>query len=221
LQKSSFIDNLLKKLAFMNIWDHCLLSQRKFGGAPQDYEKVHSFMDCSKYFYYHTKHRLLLHNLFGVELAVELMGNFIENSAGKPILVRDIAVEHCREDLDGKIPTLYDWLEGNDYLEDLLDDLPVIEDPILHQFVYRPFYRSGLKASLLITLSDFGVHLAEYYLGTHQAAELAKILPKPFKVKHFLEQFNFTQSWQYSPQKHELDWLKNYHIQNELALKNS
>ena len=104
----------------MNIWEHCLISQRKFGGSPEDYEKVHSFIDSSKYFFYHVKHRLLLHNLFGVELAVELMGNFIQNSAGKQVLVRDIAVEHCREDLDGKIPTLSDWLKGNEHLDKVI-----------------------------------------------------------------------------------------------------
>jgi len=32
----------------MDIYKHCLLSQRKFGGQPKDYEKVHSFIDSSK-----------------------------------------------------------------------------------------------------------------------------------------------------------------------------
>jgi hypothetical protein len=192
----------------MNIWEHCLISQRKFGGSPQDYEKVHSFMDCSKYFYYHVKHRLLLHNLFGVELAVELMGNFIQNSDNQQVLVRDIAVEHCKEDLDGKTPTLFDWLQGNEHLENLLEQMPKIENENLHQFVYRPFQRTVLKSSLLITCSDFGVHLVGLFLGAHQASQFAQILPTNFKIKQFLENFNFTQRWQYTPQKKELDWLK-------------
>ncbi|MDW8297019.1 MAG: hypothetical protein RMJ97_09085 [Raineya sp.] len=70
----------------MNIWEHSLLSQRKFGGKPQDYEAIHSFLDSSKYFLYHVKHRLLLHHLLGVEWAVELFGNFLVNSEGKTIL---------------------------------------------------------------------------------------------------------------------------------------
>jgi hypothetical protein len=192
----------------MNIWEHCLLSQRKFGGQPLDYEKVHSFMDCSKYFYYHAKHRLLLHNLFGVELAVSLMGNFIENSDAKTILVRDIAIEHIREDLDGKIPTLHEWLEGNEHLEDLLPEMPEIADKELHQFIMLPFQRTGLKSSLLITCSDFGIHLAGLLLGTHKATEMAESV-KTVKAKSFLEKFTFTQRWQYTPQKHELEWLKN------------
>ncbi|MGD1841077.1 MAG: hypothetical protein ACFB0B_09295 [Thermonemataceae bacterium] len=192
----------------MNIWEHCLLSQRKFGGVPDDYEKVHSFIDCSKYFYYHVKHRLLLHHLFGVELAVELMGNFIENSTGKKVLVRDIAIEHCREDLDGRAPTLLEWLEGNALLGNLFEELPTIEDEQLHYFVYRPFQRTGLKASLIITCSDLGIHLAKLFLGSKKATELTRILPLTFKVKYFLEQFQFTQRWQYTPQQKELDWLK-------------
>lgn len=194
----------------MNIWEHCLISQRKFGGAVQDYEKVHSFMDCSKYFYYHAKHRLLLHNLFGVELAVELMGNFILNADNQQILVRDIAVEHCKEDLDGKIPTLFEWLQGNEHLENLLETMPTIADETLHQFVYRPFHRTGLKAALLITCSDFGVHLINLFLGAHHATAFAQMLPTPFKIKYFLENFAFTQRWQYTPQRKELDWLKNH-----------
>ncbi len=197
----------------MNIWEHCLISQRKFGGVAQDYEKVHSFIDCSKYFYYHAKHRMLLHNLFGVELAVELMGNFVLNADNQQVLVRDIAVEHCKEDLDGKIPTLFEWLQGNEHLESFLETMPTITNEILHHFVYRPFQRTGLKASLLITCSDFGIHLASLFLGTHQANALTKLLPTSFKIKHFLENFTFTQRWQYTPQRKELDWLKNQKLQ--------
>ncbi|MFK7980420.1 MAG: hypothetical protein AB8G86_10590 [Saprospiraceae bacterium] len=79
------------------------MSQRKFGGQPEDYDQVHAFIDSSKYFYYHAKHRMLLHHLYGVSLATELCGNFLTNSDGQTLLVRDIAIEHCREDLDGHV----------------------------------------------------------------------------------------------------------------------
>ncbi len=67
----------------MNIWQHALLSERKFGGKPEDYTHIHRFIDSSKYFYYHVKHRMLLHNLYGVELCTELFGEFVVNSKGK------------------------------------------------------------------------------------------------------------------------------------------
>src|SRR4028118_1096722 len=97
----------------MNVWEHSLIGQRKFGGKPEDYLAIHRFIDSSKLFYYHIKHRLLLHNLYGVELAVELFGDTVINANNAHIPVRDIAVEHIREDLDGKIPTLNDWLKGH------------------------------------------------------------------------------------------------------------
>ena len=56
----------------MKYTDHAFLSAKKFGGDKDDYLEVHRFIDSSKYFYHHAKHRLLLHNLFGVELCVEL-----------------------------------------------------------------------------------------------------------------------------------------------------
>ncbi|MDJ1498222.1 hypothetical protein QNI19_35090 [Cytophagaceae bacterium DM2B3-1] len=192
----------------MNIWDHCLLSQRKFGGQPGDYEKIHSFMDSSKYFFYHNKHRLLIHNLFGVELATELLGNFIENSDHKKVLVRDVAIEHCREDLDGKIPTLYDWLKDNTELESLIGEVPDLGNDTWNRFLWRPFLRSELKASLIITCSDFGVFLMEHFHGLEAAKQLARSLDPECKVKSFLEKFRFTQRWQYTPQQEELEWLR-------------
>lgn len=195
----------------MNIWQHCLLSQRKFGGEPEDYEQVHSFMDSSKYFLYHAKHRLLLHHLFGVGLAVDLLGNFITNSENKKVLVRDISVEHCREDLDGKIPTLFDWLKESSELEYVMKEIkPSISDESLSKFIWEPYLQTGLYSSLVITFSDFGIYLAKIFLGIEKAKILASLIPVEFKVKNLLEKFTFTERWQYSPQQEELNWLREY-----------
>lgn len=195
----------------MNIHEHCLLSQRKFGGKPSDYENVHAFMDSSKYFFYHIKHRLLLHNLLGVEWATQLMGNTIVNSEGKILLVRDIAVEHCREDLDGQIPTLNEWLAGNEQLDEHFTAEPVPGLPEkVQKFLLEPFLRTGLKRSLLITYSDFGVFLTEHFFGLEAARILAAQLPFQNKVKILLEEYKFTAAWQYTPQRKEIEWLKNH-----------
>ena len=117
----------------MNTWQHSLLSQRKFGGKPEDYQAIHQFIDSSKLFYYHIKHRLLLHNLYGVELATELYGDSLRNSEGAMVIVRDIAVEHIREDLDGKIPRLIDWLEDHTEEQEMVP--PQLEDEkLFYQF---------------------------------------------------------------------------------------
>lgn len=192
----------------MNIWQHCLLSQRKFGGQPQDYEQVHSFIDSSKYFYHHVKHRLLLHNMFGVELATQLLGNFITNSEHQQVLVRDIAVEHCREDLSGRTPTLYDWLKDNPVLENFIPEVPQTSSEQINAFLWRPFFRSNLKASLCITCSDFGIFLIEHFFDVEAARQLALLIPPSQRVQKFLEAFQFTQRWQYTPQREELKWLK-------------
>lgn len=192
----------------MNIWEHCLLSQRKFGGQPADYEKVHSFLDSSKYFFYHAKHRMLIHNLFGVELATELIGNFLVNADLQHILVRDIAIEHCREDLDGKLPTLYDWLRDNPELDSFVGDVPDLGNDAWNSFLWRPFLRCERKAALIITCSDFGVFLMEHMHGLEAAKQLARSLNPSCNVKSFLEKFRVTQRWQYTPQHEELEWLR-------------
>jgi hypothetical protein len=190
----------------MNTWDHSLLSQRKFGGIPEDYEKIHRFIDSSKLFYYHLKHRLLLHNLYGVELCMELFGDTLVNSDGNHIIVRDIAVEHCKEDLDGKIPTLADWLKDQKKLTELEFELPDFQHEGLQKFMSRPLLRSGLSSSLFITHSDFGLYLVETFFSVELAVEVSKkIQVRP--VQEYLENFAFTAPWQYNPQRKELEWL--------------
>jgi len=191
----------------MNIWQHCLLSERKFGGRAEDYIEVHKFIDSSKFFFYHIKHRLLLHNLWGAELCIRYLGDFIKNSDGKIILIRDISVAHFQEDLSGKAPTLYDWLKDNKE-EDFTFKIPDIQEDSILELVQQPYLRTSLKHSLWITYSDFGVYLVEKFLGTKKAKILAEALPKSQKIKHFLENFKFTERWQYSPDKEELKWLK-------------
>ncbi|MCB0607535.1 MAG: hypothetical protein KDD12_07460 [Lewinella sp.] len=192
----------------MNIWDHSRLSVRKFGGVEQDYFNIHKFFDSSKLFYYHVKHRLLLHNLYGVELATRKFGDFIVNADGTIILVRDIAVEHLKEDLSGKVPGLNDWLMENDDKLSREITLPMFDDPTLEEFVLTPLIRSNLKSSLLITLSDFGIYLTNELLGLDYAKTLSDKIEKDKTVKNYLEKFSFTARWQFCPDKKELDWLK-------------
>ncbi len=191
----------------MNTWEHSLLGQRKFGGRPEDYHSIHKFIDSSKLFCYHLKHRLLLHNLYGVELAISLFGDAIKNADGAIVMVRDIAVEHVREDLDGKIPTLAEWLEEDK--SEFPFEVPDLGDEKLNSFIWKPYLRSGHKAALNITCSDFGIFLTELFYGPEAALKLRSKIKADYKVSSFLERFTLTKSWQYSPMKEELEWLKN------------
>ncbi|MEM1134279.1 MAG: hypothetical protein AAGI07_00460 [Bacteroidota bacterium] len=191
----------------MNIWDHCRLSVRKFGGKEEDYYQIHKFMDSSKLFYFNARHRLLLHNLYGIEMTVKKFGDTIENNEKKKVLVRDISAEHCKEDLSGKVPSLVDWLSENEENIKPLINIPIIEDKRLEEFVLFPKMRSNLESSLLITLSNFGVYLANEILGFESSKILQKLIHKQATVQHYLSVYQFTEKWQFTPWKKELDWL--------------
>lgn len=193
----------------MNIYDHCRLSVRKFGGDEMDYYHIHKFMDSSKLFYFNPKHRLLLHNLYGIELTVRKHGDVLINADQRSVLVRDIAAEHCREDMSGRVPGLEDWLKENDEYLSKLIEIPEFNDDDLEQFVLTPLFRSNLKSSLLITLSNFGVHLVNEFLGLEKAKVLSGLIQTSSTVPNFLRNFCFTKRWQYTPCPEELEWIAN------------
>lgn len=199
----------------MNTFGHCLLSQKKFGGSPEDYQYVHAFIDSSKYFLFHAKHRVCLHNLFGVELATKFLGNELVNSEGKTILVEQIALEHCKEDMSGYIPSLNDYFADNLHLENLLPtEFPSLGNEIWDAFLQRPYEMSGLRVTLAITYSDFGAKLLEYFYGNEAAIIFKEKIKNHIKMKDFLNEFQFTHTWQYTVNQEDLMWLEEYYNQN-------
>jgi len=190
----------------VNIVQHGHISTRKFGGEFSDYLDVHRFMDSTKLYLHHIKHRSVLHNMYGVELAVELFGDSLENSDGKAISVRDVAIAHLKEDLSGHTPSLVDWFGDAKELE--IPDVPNFENKQLQEFVCRPYLRSGLQSTLFITLSDFGVELCEQVLGVESALELRRALPPKNLLKDALQNYRFEHRWQFSPCRKELAWLR-------------
>ncbi len=91
---------------------HAQSSAKRFGGEPQDYQAIHDFMDSSKSTYADFRHRAILHSTFGIFITEQVFGVTITNSDGKKIPVRIIAEQHVREDHNGKIPTVEEWLHG-------------------------------------------------------------------------------------------------------------
>ncbi len=176
----------------MNIREHCQLSVRKFGGTIEDYTKIHSFIDSSKYFYPHYKHRILLHNTFGAYLATIKFGEYTNNG----ILVRDVVFEHCKEDLDGKVPTLDNWFDNIELCNDI--KIPTITDEnysIINSFTNNPL-------ALYISNSDFGRYLYNSVFGCVNDSTY-----NYYRIADFLDNIKFKERWQYTPQKHEIDWL--------------
>jgi hypothetical protein len=93
-------------------WDHSRSSAKRFGGKPEDYLELHSWLDNSKSTYANFRHRALRHHTLGIFDGEQLFGVTITNSAGKQIPVRVILEQHVREDCNGHIPTPQEWLEG-------------------------------------------------------------------------------------------------------------
>lgn len=90
---------------------HARNSVKRYGGVTEDYQKIHDWMDSTKAATANFYHRAILHNSFGIFLCEQLFGTTITNSDGKKISVRDIAEDHVKEDCQGRIPTIDDWLK--------------------------------------------------------------------------------------------------------------
>jgi hypothetical protein len=102
---------------------HAKKSAHKFGGEVADYIEIHNWFDQTKAHIADSRHRLVLHNSFGIFLCEQVFGEivqtnsgefkrmpYITNSVGKQVCVRDIAEQHVLDDL-GEIPTLGECLQ--------------------------------------------------------------------------------------------------------------
>jgi len=90
---------------------HAKSSVKKYGGSINDYIHIHKFFDSTKGHMPNFKHRAILHNSFGMLLAEQVFGDYVTNSEGKMVEVRQIAYDHIYEDC-GKVPTVEDWLQN-------------------------------------------------------------------------------------------------------------
>ena len=89
---------------------HAESSARKFGGVPSDYQSIHDWFDASKEHLALFTHRAMRHHAQGLFEAERVFGLSLTNSAGREIPVRWIGEQHVREDCQGRIPSMADWL---------------------------------------------------------------------------------------------------------------
>lgn len=89
---------------------HAKNSAKKWGGKPEDYQRLHDWFDQTKAALPDVRHRAILHSSFGIFLLEQQFGVTITNSDGRKVSVRDIGEDHVVEDL-GFIPTLERWLQ--------------------------------------------------------------------------------------------------------------
>ena len=103
---------------------HAKNSARKFGGDPLDYLELHTWFDSTKAVIPDMRHRMILHNAFGIFISESVFGKIVQmpngefkrtsyiiNSDGAHVQVRDLGEEHVLEDL-GTIPTLVQCLSS-------------------------------------------------------------------------------------------------------------
>lgn len=103
----------------MKPWIHAKITAHHCGGVPEDYIEIHNFFDESKGHVADMRHRIFLHNTFGIYIAERTFGTvvngqrlpYITNSDGKIIQVRDIGEQHVLDDL-GTIPSLDKCIAG-------------------------------------------------------------------------------------------------------------
>jgi hypothetical protein len=93
---------------------HAQSSVKIWKGKTEDYIDIHSKLDCSKKYFPDNRHRILTHNMFFVfEVIIPLFGEYITNSDGRQVSVKDICEYHILEDFRMKfIPTPQDWIEN-------------------------------------------------------------------------------------------------------------
>ncbi len=92
-------------------WYHAVLAARRYGGTPQDYLAVETWMDYTKSHTPDCRHRLFLHNAWGIYLAERILGvTLTRASDGKILPIRPVLEDHVIQDF-GRIPTLAACLE--------------------------------------------------------------------------------------------------------------
>lgn len=118
----------------MKPWEHGKVSVKKWGGAEEDYQVIHDFIDSSKASHPDMRHRAILHSSLGCYITEQVFGTwerkfegqwwnpfswsswrwvrlpYIVNSDGRKVQVRDIAEQHIIDDM-GRIPTVSDYLD--------------------------------------------------------------------------------------------------------------
>lgn len=87
-------------------WYHAIMAARKYGGVPEDYLPLETWMDFTKSHIADCRHRLFLHNAWGLFVAERIHGATLTRASdSKALPLRPLLEDHILQDF-GKIPTL-------------------------------------------------------------------------------------------------------------------
>ena len=90
---------------------HAAISVKMFGGVVEDYMPIHNFFDTTKSCLADVRHRAILHSSYGIFIVERVFGDYIVNSEGRRVSVRDVAEDHVIQDM-GDIPSMEKWLKN-------------------------------------------------------------------------------------------------------------
>ena len=95
----------------MKPYEHAEASAKVFGGEYKDYIEIHKWFDQFRFAVKDPNHRMFLHHTGGVLICEQVFGDYITNSDGKNVAVRDIAEHHIVVDV-GEMRTPQEWLDN-------------------------------------------------------------------------------------------------------------
>jgi hypothetical protein len=90
---------------------HCKSSIKKWGGEWSDYIAIHNWLDETKKWIGHSKHRMFRHHSEGIFECEKIFGMSFVNSDGKTVYTRYVAEQHVKEDCNNYIPTAKEWVD--------------------------------------------------------------------------------------------------------------
>jgi hypothetical protein len=161
----NFREQTTKEVSMSHCFFHAVSSAKKFGGLPLDYLALHEWFDQVKVAFNFPTHRAILHNTFGVALAMEIFGPTLTRASdGQPIDLEPVIRLHLEEDL-GMVPTLEQWLGD---LSGKFEIRPVTLDsdftPIAEFFETPRRHWNDPRATVILH-NTVGIYLCEQRLG--------------------------------------------------------
>lgn len=161
----------------MNAFDHSLLSSHRYGGEPEQYLPLHTFIDSSKKWRYHHLHRMMLHHNLGAHLAEKIIGLSVGSTP-----TRDIVYSHIKEDCGAYI-TIQQWLDQIVYPDTGEEDnfpYSLFEEEVLT-------FCNGDTRILYLMRTDFGQYLSyKWQRGALPEVQPVRISEIEVKVKPFM-----------------------------------
>lgn len=138
-------------------WYHSLSHAKRFGGVANDYTALNCFVDQTKAFQADCRHRLLLHNAWGIFIAERRFGLlYTRASDGVQLPTRPLVEQHVFEDL-GSIPSVAQCLAQ-------LPEEPRDEgDPAVYAAAHQRHFGGPLAPYLAVhtLLDSTRAHLAD------------------------------------------------------------